>query len=432
VFFSGDSAVGGAGGAGSFGGGGGMGGAGGNGSENAGGGGGSSGLGGGGGAGGFYTYVGLPYHGYYVGAGGQGGGFGGGGGGGGAGGGHVWAGGGGGFGGGGGGPGGAGGFGGGGGNGAGGGFGAGAGGTGGGGGLGAGGDIFVMAGAPLTIEGGSLGPGSVAGGFGANGGGNGDAFGGGLFLQGDESITLAPASGTVETISGVIVDQSGSVAGGGGAGGLILDGPGTLELDAANTFTGGITIDQGVLELLNPAAAGGGGIDFASTTGRIDYAAAGADLANTISGFGGKDKIDFAKVKYAAGDHAVIDTSGKVAVETSAGNTIGTFDVAGTYVSANFNVGADKSGHILVSYATATPADILGGYAAEFAEPSWTRASDLSAFDSWSALASGAGTDAGGFGFHHANDRNVGGARDAWGVVAGGDGSMAHGPGPGS
>jgi hypothetical protein len=37
----------------------------------------------------------------------------------------------------------------------------------------------------------------------------------------------------------------------------------------------------------------------------------------------------------------------------------------------------------------ASPLDILGGYAREFAEPSWTRAGDLNAFDSWSALASG-------------------------------------------
>ena len=104
--------------------------------------------------------------------------------------------------------------------------------------------------------------------------------------------------------------------------------------------------------------------------------------------------------------------------------------MSGTYVSANFHVGADRSGDLLVSYATATAADILGGYATEFAEPSWTRAGDLNAFDSWSALASGAGTDAGGFGFHHENDRSVGGARGAWGVGAGGDGLIGHGPGP--
>jgi hypothetical protein len=165
------------------------------------------------------------------------------------------------------------------------------------------------------------------------------------------------------------------------------------------------------LELARAKAAGSGGIDFASTSGEIEYAAkVSVDIANTISGFRGKDKIEFAKVKYAAGDHAV-DASGEVKIETSAGNTIGTFDVAGTYVSANFKVGKDAAGDVLVTYATATAADMLGGYATAFAEPSWTRAGDLSAFDSWSALASGAGTDSGGFGFHGAN---VGAGATPW------------------
>jgi autotransporter-associated beta strand protein len=292
-----------------------------------------------------------------------------------------------------------------------------------------------MAGASLTIEGGRLGAGTVAGGLGANGGGNGEAFGGGLFLQGNETITLAPAARTVERISGAIADQTGSGGTGAnaGAGGLILNGAGTLDLDAANTFTGGVTIDRGILELGRAKAAGSGGINFASTSGEIEYAAkVSVDIANTISGFRGKDKIDFAKVKYAAGDHAVLDTSGKVTVETSAGNTIGMFDVAGTYTSANFKVGKDAAGDVLVTYATATAADILGGYATEFAEPSWTRAGNLNAFDSWSALASGAGTDSGGFGFHHENDGNVGGVRDAWSLGTGGENPMGHGPGSGS
>jgi hypothetical protein len=67
--------------------------------------------------------------------------------------------------------------------------------------------------------------------------------------------------------------------------------------------------------------------------------------------------------------------------------------VSETYSSANFHVGADASGDILVAYAAATaaagseavigsPADILGGYATEIVELSSRRASDTSAFDS--------------------------------------------------
>ena len=165
---------------------------------------------------------------------------------------------------------------------------------------------------------------------------NGQAFGGGLFLQGNETITFAPANGTIETISGVIADQTGSGGTGAnaGAGSLCSTAPARSISTAANTFTGGVTIDSGVLELANAKAAGSGAIHFASTSGEIEYAA-GASLANTISGFGGSDEIDFAKVAFATGDHAV-DNAGKVSIETSAGATVATFNVSGTYTSANF------------------------------------------------------------------------------------------------
>ena len=254
---------------------------------------------------------------------------------------------------------------------------------------------------------------------------------------------MAPAKGTTEKVFDVIADQTGSGGAGAnaGAGGLTLDGAGTLDLIEANTYTGGTTIDQGVLELGNAKGAGRGAIHFASTSGEIEYAA-GAHLANRISGFGDADKIDFAQVAFVAGDHAV-DTNGNVAIKTSAGATVATFKVSGTYTSANFKVDKDASGHVLVTHAATTavaasgpvigsPADILGGYATEFAEPPWVRANDLSASDSWAALASGAGTDPSGFGFHYENDGNVGGARDAWGVGVGSHGQIGHGPGPGS
>lgn len=110
-----------------------------------------------------------------------------------------------------------------------------------GGGLGAGGDIFVMAGASLTIEGGSLSGGSVTAGAGENGGANGRALGSGIFLQGTETITFAPATGTTERVFDVIADQTGSDGTGAnaGAGDLTLDGAGALDLIAANTYTGG-------------------------------------------------------------------------------------------------------------------------------------------------------------------------------------------------
>ncbi len=326
VNFSNDSATGGAGGTGRFGGGGGLGGNGGAGGT-VGRGGGGIGSGGAGGSGsGNAGQAGIVDGASGGGDGGKSGGGGGGvgetaGGGGGIGGGSgTYAGGGGGFGGGGGGTGaryggtgGGGGFGGGGGGGAyagggggfgggggdsfgagdargGGGFGGGAAGSnGGGGGLGAGGDIFVQQGGTLTIEDGTLGDGSVN--FGAGGSSSathGQADGGDIFLQGNEALTFAP-TGT-QTITGVIADMTGAAdpSGDTGAGSLIMDGTGTLVLDANNTFTGGITIDSGTVELAAQGAAGTGPITF--DPGTLEFT---PDTAPTqeIDGFGAGDQI---------------------------------------------------------------------------------------------------------------------------------------------
>jgi hypothetical protein len=144
----------------------------------------------------------------------------------------------------------------------------------GGGGLGAGGDIFVQQGGSLTIEtdtqSSSLGAGTVTGGAGGGkafgvSAGKGSAYGDGLFIQGDQSVTFAPDA--LLTISGVIADMTGShdASGQTGAGALIMNGPGILDLAATNTFTGGITIEQGTVMLSAPGAAGSGAITFAGT-----------------------------------------------------------------------------------------------------------------------------------------------------------------------
>jgi autotransporter-associated beta strand protein len=123
-----------------------------------------------------------------------------------------------------------------------------------------------MAGLSLTIEDGGLTGGTVGGG--ARGTGNGEAFGGGLFLQGDETVTLAPPSGRVERISGVIADATGRAerAPNAGAGSLILDAGDKLDLTADNTFTGGVMIEKGTLELANSAAGGSAYVRFPALT----------------------------------------------------------------------------------------------------------------------------------------------------------------------
>jgi large repetitive protein len=134
----------------------------------------------------------------------------------------------------------------------------------GGGGLGAGGAIFVQQGGSLTFAGsGAAYNNSVAGGdtyfsFGNDGSG----LGSGIFLQGDETITFAPQTGQVITISDAIADMTGSNDHTGeiGAGALVVNGPGTLVLSGNNTFTGGILLENGTLDVTSVHGAGLGAI----------------------------------------------------------------------------------------------------------------------------------------------------------------------------
>ena len=158
----------------------------------------------------------------------------------------------------------------------------------GGGGLGAGGDIFVAQGGTLTVDGGLLSSGTVTGGTGAQDGG---AYGSGIFIQGNETITLGAPVGTTLDVSGVIADQTGSGGKGvtAGTGAVVINGSGTVKLDAENTFVGGIVVESGTLDLAQAGAAGGGPIRF--DPGVLEFSPSTAP-SNPIENFVAGDSIE--------------------------------------------------------------------------------------------------------------------------------------------
>jgi hypothetical protein len=172
-------------------------------------------------------------------------------------------------------------------------------------------------------------------------------------------------------------------------------------------------------------------------TGGDEAALAAGDLLGaTIDNFGSGDSVDFKGVKYASGD-AASTSNGVVTIVNSTDVAVASFDVSGTYTSANFSVGKDASGDILVTYASAaaaaseaviaSPTDLLGSYATNF-----TEAPHIPASDSWALLAPSAGADLGTFSLNDENGGIFGGARGAVGIADGWKTSNGHGPGPSS
>jgi autotransporter-associated beta strand protein len=137
------------------------------------------------------------------------------------------------------------------------GFGGGTGGSyggGGGGGLGAGGGIFVQQGGnllltgPLIIGGNSVASGSGGSSQYGSSGTAGSAFGAGIFLQGNGQLTFS-AGTEGQTITDVVADQTGSGGTGANAGSyqLVINGPGTLYLQANNSYSGGTLVNGATL-----------------------------------------------------------------------------------------------------------------------------------------------------------------------------------------
>jgi autotransporter-associated beta strand protein len=141
--------------------------------------------------------------------------------------------------------------------------------SGGGGGAGFGGAVFVRGdtGAQLVIADGSFGGSQVTAGAGSGSGTNGAAAGQDLFLQSGATTTFAPAATKTLTFNDTIADDSGaSVPGGhGGFGAAISIGVlgtpgGTVIFNSANTYSGGTTLNAGILQVADAGSVESGDV----------------------------------------------------------------------------------------------------------------------------------------------------------------------------
>lgn len=133
---------------------------------------------------------------------------------------------------------------------------------------------------------------------------------------------------------------------------MIVKGTATLALTGANTFTGGVSLQGGTLELGTTTAAG---VNHALTftgaaTLRLDAGAlGGSGSAHTygtpIAGFAAGDHIALASLTYAAGASAAYN--GSTLTVTSGGSQVA-LTVTGPAASSAFSVVDDGQGHVLI------------------------------------------------------------------------------------
>lgn len=221
----------------------------------------------------------------------------------------------------------------------------------GGGGLGAGGAIFVQSGGMVTVQGDlSQAAGSVVGGTGQNGGTDGSAFGSGIFFQGTSGTTTTLGFGTgFQTIADAITDYigSGGTNPGGGAnladqGGSVAiskSGGGTLTLLGANSYSGGTTVNGGVLNvegsLGGPTAVNSGALMGSGSVGAISVNAGGAFVPG--NGMPGSSMAVNGSLAFQSGAIYLVQLNPSTAAYADVN---GTAQLGGATVQANFAAGS--------------------------------------------------------------------------------------------
>lgn len=166
-------------------------------------------------------------------------------------------------------------------------------------------------------------------------------------------------------ISDAITDQSGNPSAenfSAGAGSVVINAAGgTVEFTAADTYTGGTTIQAGTLELGSGGSVSGA-VTFADTgtaeTLRVDTGA--SQLGGSIGGMAiGTESVDLGFHTFASGDRAEWSQSsadsGVLSLVNGSGSTVASLNLTGRFGPQQFSASSDNNGGTAITVVPQPP-----------------------------------------------------------------------------
>ena len=183
---------------------------------------------------------------------------------------------------------------------------------------------------------------------------------GDLGFSGTLSIDPGTDAGTTATLGNVIHDYADPTTGDPIAGSLIKVGVGTLDLTAANTYSGGTALDDGILELGTDSSAGTGAITFGTGAQTLQLDATGK-LGNTLDDFGAGDIVDLHAITSAGAALTTTTSGGETTVTVTSTDSSDAFTVNVAPSGDQYALGSDTSGNATVVLQAVPPRGGDGG-----------------------------------------------------------------------
>ena len=180
----------------------------------------------------------------------------------------------------------------------------------------------------------------------------------GSMLDASNNLVVTAFADAAPVLDGVAYNTQAEVLT--GTGGLYVQGEGTIQLGAGNSFTGGVSIANATVSLAGAGSAGGGMVTFVNGFGSsLQLQNAAAVPAATLLGFSAGDTIELAYDQYTILDHAVWTQAGgaggTLAIVNGAGTQIAKLSLNGIYAGNQFSVGSNAAGNsVVTTTATAT------------------------------------------------------------------------------